>query len=244
MDSCRGKSGQSVAMATLSPSLAASSSRLGSSSPEPTARHMRQGTFSNILALEGGLDVLETLSTLQPRGGYSVHGVVDPTVAPQPMPPLSLLNDGNPTTHTPGHYWRLFNDLGLTSPVPNLRSLAVTPEAFLGLTNQVQTIVGMLQMIIPYIPQLSQQPSFQLQLRLVNQRIDDVQKEVIRSKDNLRESSIGDSPFVLEIQDKPIPQHFRLPMLEAYDGDSNPIDHVVTFRTHMALYGTSNAIIC
>ncbi|RWW52679.1 hypothetical protein BHE74_00040887 [Ensete ventricosum] len=33
--------------------------------------------------------------------------------------------------------------------------MAVTPEAFQGLTNQVQPIAGMLQAIIPYIPQLA-----------------------------------------------------------------------------------------
>ncbi|RWW43688.1 hypothetical protein BHE74_00050619 [Ensete ventricosum] len=70
--------------------------------------------------------------------------------------------------------------------------------------------------------------SLREQLRLVNQRIDDVQKEVIRSKDILREGSTGGSPFVLEIQDKSILQHFRLPMLEAYDGDSDPMEHVAT----------------
>ncbi|RZR97553.1 hypothetical protein BHM03_00026752 [Ensete ventricosum] len=84
-----------------------------------------------------------------------------PVVALQPPPPLSLLGDGNPTTHTAGHYWRLFNNVGLTLPEPNLRSLMVIPEAFMGLTNQVQAIAGMLRTIIPYIPQLTQQPNHQ-----------------------------------------------------------------------------------
>ncbi|RRT44806.1 hypothetical protein B296_00011683 [Ensete ventricosum] len=41
----------------------------------------------------------------------------------------------------------------------NPRTPVVTPEAFQGLTNQVQAIAGMLHAIIPYIPQLAQQPS-------------------------------------------------------------------------------------
>ncbi|RZR96793.1 hypothetical protein BHM03_00025852 [Ensete ventricosum] len=51
------------------------------------------------------------------------------------------------------------NDSELTPPPPNPRTPMVTPEAFQGLTNQVQAITGMLQAIIPYILQLAQQSS-------------------------------------------------------------------------------------
>ncbi|RRT43612.1 hypothetical protein B296_00022063, partial [Ensete ventricosum] len=66
-------------------------------------------------------------------------------------------------------------------------------------------------------------------LHLVNQIIDVVQK-VIRTKDEYGESSLSGSPFIPEIQDKLIPQHFRLPMLEAYDGGFDPMEHVAVFR--------------
>ncbi|RWV88106.1 hypothetical protein GW17_00049833 [Ensete ventricosum] len=78
--------------------------------------------------------------------------------------------------------------------------------------------------------------SLRAQLCLVNQRIDDVQKEVIRSKDDLRESSTDGSPFIPEIQDKPISEHFRHPLLEAYDGCSDSIEHVAAFRAQMAFH--------
>ncbi|RWV78737.1 hypothetical protein GW17_00060247 [Ensete ventricosum] len=76
-------------------------------------------------------------------------------------PSLSLpsFGDGNIPSHTQGRYWSLLNDPRLTPPPPNPRTPVVTPEAFQGLTNQVQAIAGMLQAIIPYIPQLAQQPS-------------------------------------------------------------------------------------
>ncbi|RRT56101.1 hypothetical protein B296_00024247 [Ensete ventricosum] len=44
----------------------------------------------------------------------------------------------------------------LTPPPLNLGPPIVTTEAFLGLTQQVQTLTGMIQAIIPYVPQLAQ----------------------------------------------------------------------------------------
>ncbi|RZS28371.1 hypothetical protein BHM03_00061958, partial [Ensete ventricosum] len=52
--------------------------------------------------------------------------------------------------------------------------------------------------------------SFRVQLRRVNERLDEVQKEVIKSKEESAESSRHKSPFTPEIRDKPIPANFRL----------------------------------
>ncbi|RRT74119.1 hypothetical protein B296_00001691 [Ensete ventricosum] len=157
----------------------------------------------------------------------------------------------------------------------------LTTEAILGLTHQVQALAGMMQTIIPYIPQLvrpmvpqqstpwqapqqgrpqsppaqEEQPnhegqrrptieetprntntlaarslshswnvicmapeqdiisldstdSVKEQLRQVNQRLDEVQREFIKSKEELDESSKGGSPFIPEIQEKPVPANF------------------------------------
>ncbi|RZS20465.1 hypothetical protein BHM03_00052984 [Ensete ventricosum] len=68
----------------------------------------------------------------------------------------------------------------------------------------------------------------------MNQRIDNVHK-TIEMKDKRGECRLCGSPFIPEIQDIPIPQHFHLPMLEAYDGGSDPIKHVAVFRSQMTL---------
>ncbi|RWW53009.1 hypothetical protein BHE74_00040536 [Ensete ventricosum] len=81
----------------------------------------------------------------------------------------------------------------------------------------------------PDILSLNYTNSLREQLRLVNQRIDDVCK-TLRTKDECGKSPLCGSPFVQEIQDAPIPPHFRLSMLEAYDSSSDPMEHMATFH--------------
>ncbi|RWV82812.1 hypothetical protein GW17_00055653 [Ensete ventricosum] len=86
--------------------------------------------------------------------------------------------------------------------------------------------------------------SLREQVSRVHQRLDEVQKEVLRSKEETGESSKRGSPFTPEIQSKPLPATFRLPALEPYDGSGDPMEHVATFRSQMALYDTSEALMC
>ncbi|RZS06182.1 hypothetical protein BHM03_00036814, partial [Ensete ventricosum] len=78
------------------------------------------------------------------------------------------------------------------------------------------------------------------QLHQVNQRLDEVQRDFVRSKEEVGETTKGGSPFTPKILDKPIPSSFCLATLEPYDGSTDPSEHVTTFRAQMALYDTSN----
>ncbi|RZR71145.1 hypothetical protein BHM03_00003868 [Ensete ventricosum] len=193
----------------------------------------------------------------------------------------------------------------------------VTVETFLDLTQQVRMLIGMIQVIVPYIPQMAQasihqhldvprqtlqqeapqsrltqgehpdgaphhppikatiensnasvsQPmsrsrnvmctplepdvvsssstnSVREQLCQVNQRLDEVQRDFVRSKEEVSETTKGGSPFAPEILDKPIPSSFRLPTLEPYNGSTDPTEHVATFRAQMALYDTYDTLMC
>ncbi|RZS12215.1 hypothetical protein BHM03_00043630 [Ensete ventricosum] len=73
---------------------------------------------------------------------------------------------------------------------------------------------------------------------------DHVQREFVKSKEEIGESPQGGFSFVPEIQDKPIPDNFRLSALEHYDGSTDLSEHIVTFRAHMALYDTSDSLMC
>ncbi|KAJ8491300.1 hypothetical protein OPV22_013021 [Ensete ventricosum] len=125
---------------------------------------------------------------------------------------------------TPNRFWRMMTDPGFPSPASNPAPPMVTAEAFLGLTSQVQALAGM--------------------VRRVHRRLDEVQREVLRSKDEAGEVQKGGSPFTPEIHSKPLPPTFRLPALEPYDGSGDPTEHIATFCAQMALYDTSEALMC
>ncbi|RRT60777.1 hypothetical protein B296_00030338 [Ensete ventricosum] len=204
------------------------------------------------------------------------------------------IEEATVTVPTPNRFWRMMTDSGFPSPASNPASFIVTTEAFLGLTSQVQALAGMVQTIVPYLPQLVHsmahqsahlaappqtespaapnrgippdveppQPqvaearpdfdtlstntadSLRKQVRQVHQLLDEVQKEVLKSREEVGESSKGGSPFTPKIQAKPLPAIFRLPALEPYDGSSDPTEHIATFRAQMALYDTSEALMC
>ncbi|RWW76489.1 hypothetical protein BHE74_00015420 [Ensete ventricosum] len=154
---------------------------------------------------------------------------------------------------TPNRFWRMMTDPGFPSPASNLASFIVTTEAFLGLTKQVeppQRRVAEARAGSPTTaPARSQShscdsvqtsPDFDTlsfdstdslreQVHQVHLRLDEVQKEVLKSKGEIRESSKSGSPFTPEIQDKPLPTNFRLPTLELYDSSCDPTEHIATF---------------
>ncbi|RRT41485.1 hypothetical protein B296_00020509 [Ensete ventricosum] len=83
-----------------------------------------------------------------------------------------------------------------------------------------------------------------VQLCQVNQRLDEVQMDFVRSEEEVGETTKGGSPFAPKILDKPIPSSFRLPTLEPYDGSTDLTEHVAAFRAQMTLYDTSDTLMC
>ncbi|RWW22800.1 hypothetical protein GW17_00012980 [Ensete ventricosum] len=86
--------------------------------------------------------------------------------------------------------------------------------------------------------------SLREQVRRIHQRLDEIQKEVLKSRGEVGESTKGGSPFTPEIQAKPLPATFRLPALDPYDGSGDPTKHIAAFRAQMALYDTSDVLMC
>ncbi|RRT57170.1 hypothetical protein B296_00027663 [Ensete ventricosum] len=82
----------------------------------------------------------------------------------------------------------------------------------------------------PDVVSLYSTNSVREQLRKVNQRLDKVQRDFVRSKKEVGETTKGGSPFAPEILEKPIPSSFQLSALEPYDESTNPTEHVAAFR--------------
>ncbi|RRT61921.1 hypothetical protein B296_00005968, partial [Ensete ventricosum] len=86
--------------------------------------------------------------------------------------------------------------------------------------------------------------SLREQVRRVHQRLDKVQKKVLKSRGEVGESPKRGSPFTPKIQSKPLLATFRIPALEPYDGSDDSMEHIATFRAQMVLYDTSEALMC
>ena len=52
------------------------------------------------------------------------------------------------------------------------------------------------------------------------------------------------SPFTTSVNSFPLPQKFRMPQIESYDGAKDPLDHLETFKTLMHLQGVVDEIMC
>ena len=53
-----------------------------------------------------------------------------------------------------------------------------------------------------------------------------------------------DPPFTIPVNSCPLPQKFRIPQIESYDGVKDLLDHLETFKTLMYLQGVPNEIMC
>ena len=53
-----------------------------------------------------------------------------------------------------------------------------------------------------------------------------------------------DSPFIMIVNSFPLPPKFRMPQVENYDRNKDPLDHLESFKTLMHLQGISDEIMC
>ena len=52
------------------------------------------------------------------------------------------------------------------------------------------------------------------------------------------------SSSTIPVNSCPLPQKFRMPQIESYNGVKDPLDHLETFKTLMHLQGIPDEIMC
>ena len=81
--------------------------------------------------------------------------------------------------------------------------------------------------------------------------MDQMRKVMVEMRENMRRTNPVedlvhrmDSPFTTFVNGHPLPQKFKIPSLDSYDGARDPFDHIATFKTTMHLQGVSDEIMC
>ncbi|RWW41886.1 hypothetical protein BHE74_00052596 [Ensete ventricosum] len=180
------------------------------------------GLTSQVQALEG---MVQTIISYMPQ---LVHSMAPPAAPPQTESPAAPNRGIPPNVEAP------------QPQVAEARTASPTPTPARSQSHSYNPVPTE-----PDFDTLSTDiDSLREQVRRVHQRLDEVQKEVLKSREEVGESSKGGSPFTPEIQAKPLPATFRLPALEPYDGRGDPAEHIATFHAQMALCDTSEALMC
>lgn len=53
-----------------------------------------------------------------------------------------------------------------------------------------------------------------------------------------------DHPFTPEVMARTLPDKFKPPQMEMFNGGKDPLDHLKTYKTHMNLQATPDEIMC
>ena len=51
-------------------------------------------------------------------------------------------------------------------------------------------------------------------------------------------------PLFRFVLDEPIPSRFKMPHVEPYDGSTDPVDHLESYKTLVIIQGTTDALLC
>ena len=85
----------------------------------------------------------------------------------------------------------------------------------------------------------------------LEKEMDQMRKVMDEMRENMRRENLVEdlvhrtnSPFTALINDHPLPQKFKMPSLDSYDGTRDPFDHIATFKTTIHLQGIPNEIMC
>ncbi|KAL2466252.1 Uncharacterized protein Adt_42103 [Abeliophyllum distichum] len=93
-------------------------------------------------------------------------------------------------------------------------------------------------------PPLPHSPTLDLERKLDEMLTKKIESALTKRKDKRRQIVLGEDPFAPEIMAVPLPKGFKQPMIESYDGVTDPLDHLLTFVDMMRLYAAPDAVMC
>ncbi|RRT73113.1 hypothetical protein B296_00012599 [Ensete ventricosum] len=127
--------------------------RAGAREPEPAvlAQQTQGRNTSTRQAPNSSLTFLALGGLMSPECPFGDSGTEHHPEPDHPRP----TEEATVVVPTPNRFWRMMTDPGFPSPASNPTPFTVTAEAFLSLTSQVQALAGMVQTIVPYLPQLA-----------------------------------------------------------------------------------------
>ncbi|GMG98302.1 hypothetical protein Nepgr_000142 [Nepenthes gracilis] len=76
----------------------------------------------------------------------------------------------------------------------------------------------------------------------IDPRVDKIWNRVFQEEE--RAIDLDRSPFTAEILSHLLPTKLKMPSLDLYDGDSDPVDHLDHFRTHLSIQGLEDSAMC
>lgn len=87
---------------------------------------------------------------------------------------------------------------------------------------------------------------------LSDERMEDVRREMTTIKEALKGKALAtfdeliqrmDHPFTLEVMAQPLPNKFKTPQMEMFNGNKDPLDHLEEYKTQMNLQEAPNEIM-
>ena len=91
-----------------------------------------------------------------------------------------------------------------------------------------------------------QTPDYDGRFRAIESEMARAREQRMRDQRDPDDLIVGDlrPPYTDRIMAEDIPRHFRVPQMEPYDGTSDPLDHLGSFKAHMMIQGASDAMYC
>ncbi|XP_058192108.1 uncharacterized protein LOC131309503 [Rhododendron vialii] len=95
-------------------------------------------------------------------------------------------------------------------------------------------------------PPLEKQPHEQEALLKMQDQIDGLMKHIKAQTPATVEEIVQntDSPFTSEVMGLPLPRKFKMPQLETFNGSTDPLDHLETYKSLMHLQIVPDEVMC